>query len=449
CEFDKYQVYDAYGNVLGLWSETSDVIVINARTSLGCPRVTLLISHLMTSGNGRIGSADGCRNGPIRHRTGNTSALDDGQYCVEQKCVPIPTPAEGQCPSGCSGYGVCNTLGNCHCDANHAPPDCAYPGLGGSVDSGPMGDNQEVEQFKMGVYLAFLLVVPLLAVLWYFWWNSPLIWTAKRRASVQKNCPCLMTPLQTCCCPFIASANIWMYDSIACCRYCYPQKTPQATSAHQATERRSNDRSSQQQVGSKNGSHVDMSKCNGAYVPNGSEPKSNVVNHQPNGNRQINKPNPLILRIPPELVNVGSNSGIDSSPGLSRGLQSASFQPARLSSRSAKPIQRNVGPVILPGVSFSEHRPTRPPQPIIKGPHLRSANHSNLGQTSIRNNSEFPRPTNQNTNYSPSEVVPDTHIPTRRAPGPPASKGQGKRLHTGAVSAISGAKWNGSKDTHS
>ena len=37
-----------------------------------------------------------------------------------------------------------NSLGHCHCQEGYAPPDCLNPGAGGSVDSGPAGETDQV-----------------------------------------------------------------------------------------------------------------------------------------------------------------------------------------------------------------------------------------------------------------------------------------------------------------
>ena len=44
----------------------------------------------------------------------------------------------------CNGRGECNSLGHCHCQEGYAPPDCLNPGAGGSVDSGPAGETDQV-----------------------------------------------------------------------------------------------------------------------------------------------------------------------------------------------------------------------------------------------------------------------------------------------------------------
>ena len=55
--------------------------------------------------------------------------------CVDQNCMPVAALRKTNCK--CNGNGVCNNFGHCHCKLGFAPPDCLYPGLGGSEDSGP------------------------------------------------------------------------------------------------------------------------------------------------------------------------------------------------------------------------------------------------------------------------------------------------------------------------
>ncbi|XP_053619810.1 disintegrin and metalloproteinase domain-containing protein 32-like isoform X2 [Plodia interpunctella] len=67
-----------------------------------------------------------------------------GEMCARQRCVSahdqqrqILRHRSKDCLANCSGHGVCNSKGFCHCDDGFAPPLCDVPGFGGSVDSGP------------------------------------------------------------------------------------------------------------------------------------------------------------------------------------------------------------------------------------------------------------------------------------------------------------------------
>lgn len=80
--------------------------------------------------------------------------------CVNQKCVAVADlrasfPGGKACPNNCSGNGVCNSLGHCHCNRGFQPPDCTEPGVGGSEDSGPAEDPNGMIFFN----LVFVLIV--------------------------------------------------------------------------------------------------------------------------------------------------------------------------------------------------------------------------------------------------------------------------------------------------
>ncbi|KAF7260872.1 hypothetical protein EG68_01814 [Paragonimus skrjabini miyazakii] len=56
--------------------------------------------------------------------------------CYNGSCITLTElPSRLQCR--CNGLGVCNSLGNCHCNLGFHPPNCDYGGDGGSLDSGP------------------------------------------------------------------------------------------------------------------------------------------------------------------------------------------------------------------------------------------------------------------------------------------------------------------------
>lgn len=73
---------------------------------------------------------------------------DDGAVQAGTLCVPHKACVNYSCSDYavfiydckeaemCNGKGVCNNFRHCHCEAGYAPPDCRYPGNGGSVDSG-------------------------------------------------------------------------------------------------------------------------------------------------------------------------------------------------------------------------------------------------------------------------------------------------------------------------
>ncbi|XP_043499071.1 uncharacterized protein LOC122522245 isoform X2 [Polistes fuscatus] len=97
------------------------------------------------------------------------------KMCVNQKCMPIAdlraSVSGGKaCPNNCSGNGVCNSLGHCHCNRGFRPPDCTQPGVGGSEDSGPAEDPNARNDFIIAIYIIFLGVVPMCALISIGYW---------------------------------------------------------------------------------------------------------------------------------------------------------------------------------------------------------------------------------------------------------------------------------------
>ncbi|KAI8423043.1 hypothetical protein MSG28_014130 [Choristoneura fumiferana] len=117
------------------------------------------------------------------------------KMCMKQRCVSVESvmaavaAKEGAvCPSNCSGNGVCNSEGNCHCRDGFAPPLCALPGPGGSYDSGPATDPSVQRNFMVVMYVIFLGIIPstlLLLFLVYYSRHNVLVWWKKPRKSVQ------------------------------------------------------------------------------------------------------------------------------------------------------------------------------------------------------------------------------------------------------------------------
>ncbi|KAK0396485.1 hypothetical protein QR680_001735 [Steinernema hermaphroditum] len=89
------------------------------------------------------------------------------KMCVESKCVNRSAIMERvqKCkPSNCNGLGICNNVGNCHCEYGYGGEACAIPGYGGSINSGPASDKEAFNAFMamfwlvLVVSLAFIIV---------------------------------------------------------------------------------------------------------------------------------------------------------------------------------------------------------------------------------------------------------------------------------------------------
>ncbi|XP_027894333.1 disintegrin and metalloproteinase domain-containing protein 33 [Xiphophorus couchianus] len=90
----------------------------------------------------------------------------EGKVCRDRKCQNASFTELESCLANCHGNGVCNSNGNCHCDRGWAPPFCEKSGLGGSVDSGPVQNNNQVG-LVVGLLFAFLVFLPAVLLLFY------------------------------------------------------------------------------------------------------------------------------------------------------------------------------------------------------------------------------------------------------------------------------------------
>ncbi|XP_053715816.1 disintegrin and metalloproteinase domain-containing protein 33 [Synchiropus splendidus] len=90
----------------------------------------------------------------------------EGKVCRDRRCQETSFTELETCIARCHGNGVCNSNGNCHCNRGWAPPFCEKPGLGGSVDSGPIQYDSQVG-LVVGLLFAFLVVLPAVLLLFY------------------------------------------------------------------------------------------------------------------------------------------------------------------------------------------------------------------------------------------------------------------------------------------
>ncbi|CAK1540985.1 unnamed protein product [Leptosia nina] len=118
----------------------------------------------------------------------------DNRMCLSSKCVSVEDviaevsrKETSDCPSNCSGHGVCNSEGHCHCEPGFAPPLCALPGPGGSYDSGPATDSSIQRNFMVAMYVIFLGILPsilLVLFLMYYTRHNVLLWWKKPRKTI-------------------------------------------------------------------------------------------------------------------------------------------------------------------------------------------------------------------------------------------------------------------------
>ena len=102
------------------------------------------------------------------------ASCGEGRMCLHQKCVSIgdqnnyyliitcliTASVQLPCPGNCSGQGVCNNIGNCHCDKGWGGETCDKAGAGGSKDSGPATHSElPVTGYSYIVWLTVAVVI--------------------------------------------------------------------------------------------------------------------------------------------------------------------------------------------------------------------------------------------------------------------------------------------------
>ncbi|XP_036675344.3 disintegrin and metalloproteinase domain-containing protein 12 [Drosophila suzukii] len=99
--------------------------------------------------------------------TPNGAKCGEDKMCVDQRCLPVSAVRQKgmgtPCPEDCSGNGICNSRGHCHCDVGFGGESCSRDGSGGSPDSGPATDPNGSLGLKKFLFVLFFFVFPMVA----------------------------------------------------------------------------------------------------------------------------------------------------------------------------------------------------------------------------------------------------------------------------------------------
>ncbi|SPP80365.1 disintegrin and metalloproteinase domain-containing protein 12 [Drosophila guanche] len=103
----------------------------------------------------------------------NGAKCGEDMMCVDQRCLPVEQVRQRgmgtPCPDDCSGNGICNSRGHCHCDVGFGGESCAKAGSGGSQDSGPATDPNGALSLKRFLCVLFFMVLPTVGAFWLFY----------------------------------------------------------------------------------------------------------------------------------------------------------------------------------------------------------------------------------------------------------------------------------------
>ncbi|KAK7075776.1 hypothetical protein SK128_011450 [Halocaridina rubra] len=146
--------------------------------------------------------------------TPNGASCGDRKMCLNQKCVQVPGTDDGlNCPRKCSGRGICNSQGNCHCNPGYAPPDCANPGHGGSYNSG-QAPSRRGGVLALWIILILIIVLVIICVLLgCFWSKIRLWWEMTGRGWISSIAPPCALCIDDCFCSAISKAVHYLVAS--------------------------------------------------------------------------------------------------------------------------------------------------------------------------------------------------------------------------------------------
>ncbi|XP_065351204.1 disintegrin and metalloproteinase domain-containing protein 12 [Cloeon dipterum] len=156
---------------------------LNERLEFGMESVAILSQTFL---NTRTGGIIACRNAIVDLGLNEVdpglapdgAKCGEGKMCVNQKCMAVESLVVTKCENDCNGNGVCNSMGQCHCNVGYAPPDCISAGFGGSLQSGPASDPNGTSSLQK--LLIFVLAAILMIMVLFFTAYLAHSWRTKR-----------------------------------------------------------------------------------------------------------------------------------------------------------------------------------------------------------------------------------------------------------------------------
>ena len=81
-------------------------------------------------------------------------------------------------PENCNNKGICNNVGNCHCENGYGGVGCDIPGYGGSLNSGPA----QTDTFNPGLVLLYILLagIVIFAIATFYFKRNHKFWLHKK-----------------------------------------------------------------------------------------------------------------------------------------------------------------------------------------------------------------------------------------------------------------------------
>ncbi|KAJ1359268.1 hypothetical protein KIN20_017958 [Parelaphostrongylus tenuis] len=102
------------------------------------------------------------------------SQCGDDKICVNAKCKPLSEVYKtvSKCNDQCHYRGVCNNVGNCHCENGFGGIACEIPGFGGSVNSNPSNTSRGITPSTVLLVLFAMFSVAFVLVCMYYWFKK-------------------------------------------------------------------------------------------------------------------------------------------------------------------------------------------------------------------------------------------------------------------------------------